>query len=142
MSGDPGRHIIHRHARPGAGHPCLHDLAAVKTWMAGTSPAMTSELRSACCVAPGMTLCKRAPHPVLSLESRPVQARKKRLVSMLRPGTFALTTLLAALSATGPLTTDMYLPSLPDIARQLNGSTAQVQFTISAYLIGFAVGQI
>src|SRR6516165_6649253 len=61
---------------------------------------------------------------------------------MLRPGTFALTALLAALSATGPLTTDMYLPSLPDIARQLNGSTAQVQFTISAYLIGFGAGQI
>ena len=61
---------------------------------------------------------------------------------MLRPGTFALTALLAALSAIGPLTTDMYLPSLPDIARQLNASTAQVQFTISAYLIGFAVGQI
>src|SRR5262245_63020926 len=69
-------------------------------------------------------IVQRAPHPVLSLESRPVQARKKRLVSMLRPGTFALTALLAALSATGPLTTDMYLPSLPDIARQLNGSTA------------------
>jgi MFS transporter, DHA1 family, multidrug resistance protein len=50
--------------------------------------------------------------------------------------------LLAALSAIGPLTTDMYLPSLPDIARQLNASTAQAQFTISAYLIGFAVGQI
>jgi DHA1 family bicyclomycin/chloramphenicol resistance-like MFS transporter len=50
--------------------------------------------------------------------------------------------LLAALSAIGPLTTDMYLPSLPDIARQLHASTAQVQFTISAYLIGFAVGQI
>ena len=61
---------------------------------------------------------------------------------MLRPGTFALTALLAALSAIGPLTTDMYLPSLPDIARQLHASTAQVQFTISAYLIGFAVGQI
>ena len=61
---------------------------------------------------------------------------------MLRPGTFALTALLAALSAIGPLTTDMYLPSLPDIARQLDASTAQVQFTISAYLIGFAVGQI
>jgi DHA1 family bicyclomycin/chloramphenicol resistance-like MFS transporter len=61
---------------------------------------------------------------------------------MLRPGTFALTTLLAALSAIGPLTTDMYLPSLPDIARQLDASTAQVQLTISAYLIGFAVGQI
>ena len=61
---------------------------------------------------------------------------------MLRPGTFALTALLAALSAVGPLTTDMYLPSLPDIARQLDASTAQVQLTISAYLIGFAVGQI
>ena len=61
---------------------------------------------------------------------------------MLRPGTFALTALLAALSAIGPLTTDMYLPSLPDIARQLGSSTAQVQLTISAYLIGFAVGQI
>ena len=61
---------------------------------------------------------------------------------MLRSGTFALTVLLAALSAIGPLTTDMYLPSLPDIARQLDASTAQVQLTISAYLIGFAVGQI
>ncbi len=61
---------------------------------------------------------------------------------MLRAGSFALTILLAALSAVGPLTTDMYLPSLPDIARQLGASTAQVQLTLSAYLIGFAVGQI
>src|SRR6476661_3585652 len=61
---------------------------------------------------------------------------------MLRPGTFALTALLAGLSAVGPLTTDMYLPSLPDIARQLDASTAQVQLTISTYLVGFAVGQI
>ncbi|HEY4142860.1 MAG TPA: multidrug effflux MFS transporter [Pseudolabrys sp.] len=61
---------------------------------------------------------------------------------MLRAGSFALTALLAALSAVGPLTTDMYLPSLPDISRQLGVSTAQVQLTLSAYLIGFAVGQI
>ncbi len=61
---------------------------------------------------------------------------------MLRPGTFALTALLAGLTAIGPLTTDMYLPSLPDIARQLSASTAQVQLTLSAYLVGFAVGQI
>ncbi len=61
---------------------------------------------------------------------------------MLRSGTFALTALLAGLSAVGPLTTDMYLPSLPDIARLLDASTAQGQLTISAYLIGFAVGQI
>ncbi|HET7848713.1 MAG TPA: multidrug effflux MFS transporter [Pseudolabrys sp.] len=61
---------------------------------------------------------------------------------MLRPNTFALTALLAALTAVGPLTTDMYLPSLPQIARVLDASTAQAQFTISSYLIGFAIGQI
>lgn len=61
---------------------------------------------------------------------------------MLRPGTFGLTALLAGLSAIGPLTTDMYLPSLPDIANNLGAATAEVQLTISAYLIGFAAGQI
>jgi DHA1 family bicyclomycin/chloramphenicol resistance-like MFS transporter len=65
-----------------------------------------------------------------------------RGIEMLRPGTFALTALLAALTAVGPLSTDMYLPSLPDIARALGASTPQVQLTISAYLIGFACGQI
>jgi DHA1 family bicyclomycin/chloramphenicol resistance-like MFS transporter len=61
---------------------------------------------------------------------------------MLRPNTFALTALLAALSAFGPLTTDMYLSSMPDIARQLSTTPPQVQFTISAYLFGLALGQI
>ena len=61
---------------------------------------------------------------------------------MLRPGTFALTLLLAALTALGPLSIDMYLPSLPDIGRALAAPTARVQLTISSYLIGFAVGQI
>ena len=61
---------------------------------------------------------------------------------MLRPGTFGLTALLAALAAVGPLSTDMYLPSLPDIAREFHATTPQVQLTLSAFLIGFAVGQI
>ncbi len=61
---------------------------------------------------------------------------------MLRPGTFALTALLAAMTAIGPITTDMYLPSLPDIAQRLGATTAQAQLTISFYLIGFAFGQI
>src|SRR5580698_8904983 len=61
---------------------------------------------------------------------------------MLRPGTFALTLLLAALTALGPLSIDMYLPSLPEIGRALAAPTASVQLTISSYLIGFAVGQI
>src|SRR5580698_229988 len=61
---------------------------------------------------------------------------------MLRPNTFALTALLALLTGLGPLSMDMYLPSLPDIGRALNASTAQVQLTMSFYLAGFAVGQI
>jgi MFS transporter, DHA1 family, multidrug resistance protein len=61
---------------------------------------------------------------------------------MLRPGTMALTVLLAALTALGPLSIDMYLPSLPDIAQVLAAPQAHVQLTVSSYLIGFAVGQI
>jgi DHA1 family bicyclomycin/chloramphenicol resistance-like MFS transporter len=61
---------------------------------------------------------------------------------MLRPGTFALTLLLAMLTALGPLSMDMYLPSLPDIAHVLDAPTARVQLTVSSYLIGFAVGQV
>jgi len=61
---------------------------------------------------------------------------------MLQPGTFALTLLLSFLTALGPLSMDMYLPSLPDIGRTLSAPVLQVQLTISSYLFGFAVGQI
>ncbi|WP_413991337.1 multidrug effflux MFS transporter [Labrys okinawensis] len=61
---------------------------------------------------------------------------------MLRPNTFALTALLALMTALGPLSTDMYLPSLPAIGLSLGADTAQVQLTLSAFLLGFAAGQI
>jgi MFS transporter, DHA1 family, multidrug resistance protein len=61
---------------------------------------------------------------------------------MLAPGSFALTLLLSFLTALGPLSMDMYLPSLLDIAHSLNASTVQVQLTIASYLFGFAIGQI
>ena len=61
---------------------------------------------------------------------------------MLQPGTFGLTLLLAMLTALGPLSMDLYLPSLPDIAHVLGAPTARAQLTISSYLIGFAVGQM
>jgi DHA1 family bicyclomycin/chloramphenicol resistance-like MFS transporter len=61
---------------------------------------------------------------------------------MLQPGTFGLTLLLAMLTALGPLSMDMYLPSLPDIAHVLAVPAARTQLTISSYLIGFAVGQV
>lgn len=61
---------------------------------------------------------------------------------MFKPGTFALTGLLAALTGIGPLSTDMYLPSLPAIARAFDASVAEAQLTISSYLVGFAIGQL
>ena len=61
---------------------------------------------------------------------------------MLRPGSRALTTLLAMLTGLGPISMDMYLPSLPAIAHVLNAPTARVQLTIASYLVGFAVGQV
>jgi DHA1 family bicyclomycin/chloramphenicol resistance-like MFS transporter len=61
---------------------------------------------------------------------------------MLRPGSLALTLLLSMLTGLGPLSVDMYLASLPSIGRLLHAPTSQVQLTISAYLVGFAVAQV
>ena len=36
---------------------------------------------------------------------------------MLRPDTLALTALLALLTAVGPMSVDLYLPSLPELGR-------------------------
>ena len=62
-------------------------------------------------------------------------------LNMLRPGSFALTALLALLAGIGPLSVDMYLASWPEMVRLLGASSAQVQLTISVYLIGFGTGQ-
>ena len=60
----------------------------------------------------------------------------------LKPDTLAMTVMLAFMTALGPLATDLYLPSLPHIGAALDASPAMVQLTLSAYLIGFSVGQI
>ena len=61
---------------------------------------------------------------------------------MIKPGSLALTILLGLLSAVGPFSTDMYVPSMPGIGTAFGATTQQVQLTISSYLVGFAVGQI
>lgn len=60
----------------------------------------------------------------------------------LRPDTLALTILLAFLTALGPLSTDLYLPSLPAMATALASNSAGAQMTLSVFLFGFAGGQI
>ncbi|MGW8959798.1 multidrug effflux MFS transporter [Paenibacillus sp. NPDC055715] len=49
---------------------------------------------------------------------------------------------LGALSAFGPLSIDMYLPSLPKLADNLHTTTSLAQLSLTACLLGLAVGQI
>ena len=43
--------------------------------------------------------------------------------------------------AIGPLSIDMYLPGLPQITRSLDASAASVQLTLTAVVVGLALGQ-
>lgn len=50
--------------------------------------------------------------------------------------------LLGFIAALGAVSMDMYLPSLPEVADDLDTTAAAVQFTISGVLIGGALGQL
>jgi len=50
--------------------------------------------------------------------------------------------LLGALSTFGPLSTDLYLPGLPSLARDLSAPSWATQATLSACFAGLAVGQL
>jgi DHA1 family bicyclomycin/chloramphenicol resistance-like MFS transporter len=52
---------------------------------------------------------------------------------------WALAILLAALGTLGPFSIDTYLPAFDGIARALGATPVQMQQTLSAYLLGFAV---
>jgi DHA1 family bicyclomycin/chloramphenicol resistance-like MFS transporter len=53
-----------------------------------------------------------------------------------------LVLLLGAFSALGPLTIDMYLPSFPQIVESFGTQASLVQLSLTACLIGLALGQI
>ncbi|WP_428925414.1 multidrug effflux MFS transporter [Marinibacterium sp. SX1] len=53
---------------------------------------------------------------------------------------FAL--MLGLLSLVGPFAIDMYLPALPEIARDLTATEAQIQFSLTAYFIAYGLAQI
>lgn len=60
----------------------------------------------------------------------------------LQPGTLAATLTLGTMTAMVPLATDIYLPAMPEMARDLGASAATTQLTLSIFMIGFAIGQI
>ena len=49
---------------------------------------------------------------------------------------------LGLLSTFGPLSLDLYLPALPQLAEQLRASTSAAQLSITACLLGLATGQL
>lgn len=53
-----------------------------------------------------------------------------------------LAIMLSMLGALGPLNIDMYLPAFPDIAGDLEAHASLVQMSLTACLVGLAVGQI
>src|ERR1022692_4694302 len=56
--------------------------------------------------------------------------------------TFSQIAVLATLSATGTLATNILLPSLPQMAASLHVSTSEVTASITVFLAVFALGQL
>jgi MFS family permease len=50
--------------------------------------------------------------------------------------------LLGGLVAIGPLSTDMYLPAFPAMARDLGGRPGAMAYTLASYFVGLALGQL
>jgi len=55
---------------------------------------------------------------------------------------FALVLLLGSLTALGPLAIDMYLPSLPAIAKNLHATPGEVGVTLATFFAGLGIGQL
>lgn len=94
--------------------------------------------------APAEVRVKEAEAPPSAVvEKRAAKPRKVRADKSGRARTpIKLVLLLGSMSALGALTTDMYLPSLPDVVLDLESTKSAVQFTITATLIGGAFGQL
>lgn len=59
-----------------------------------------------------------------------------------KPDSFAVAALLTALVAFGPISTDMYLPSLPALVQDFQTDVPTVQLTLSAFMVAFALAML
>lgn len=59
-----------------------------------------------------------------------------------RPDSLTVGVLLTMLVALGPVSTDLYLPSLPAIGADLGADQPSVQLTLSGFLVAFALCQL
>ena len=81
------------------------------------------------------------PHPPAAHPPAPAPASPTADAPVHRPDARHVL-LLGAMCALPAVSTDIYLPSLPDVARDLGTSAAAVQLTMTGMLIGGAVGQL
>lgn len=58
-----------------------------------------------------------------------------------RPFPLMMLIVLGIMTTFGPLTIDMYVPSLPSVQNDFGSTTSQVQLTLSFAMIGLAIGQ-
>jgi DHA1 family bicyclomycin/chloramphenicol resistance-like MFS transporter len=68
------------------------------------------------------------------LAIRAAEAKKTNLIWLIF--------LLGSLSAFGPLSLDLYLPALPELAENLNTSSSYAQLSLTACMVGLSVGQL
>ena len=65
-----------------------------------------------------------------------------RVAGVLRPNSLFFILFVGGLLAFGPLTLEMYVPTLPLVADAFGVGAGPAQLTVSVYLAGFAIGQL
>ncbi|ACI51254.1 drug resistance transporter, Bcr/CflA subfamily [Gluconacetobacter diazotrophicus PA1 5] len=61
---------------------------------------------------------------------------------MIKTSPFAMTAVLAILTAVGPISTDMYLPAFGAMTHALGGAHGDAEMTLAAWFLGLSVGQV
>lgn len=78
----------------------------------------------------------------MTLFNPPDAVHSQHNIDVRKPNRVQLIFILGALSTFGPLSTDMYLPSLPSLSHDFGTGAAQAQLTLSTCFLGLAIGQI
>ena len=50
--------------------------------------------------------------------------------------------ILSALMAFASISTDLYLPAMPEMGKSLHANDGQIELTVSGFLVGFSLGQL
>ncbi|TVR98641.1 MAG: Bcr/CflA family efflux MFS transporter [Rhodospirillales bacterium] len=85
---------------------------------------------------------ERLAAPAFPPDPAAVAGPARRQPAGLHPGSLAVGALLTALVALGQISTSIYIPSMPSLVLVFDTTSAAVSWTLSSFLLGFAVGQL